>query len=223
MRAQRSGSSATSAACAASARPTGTAFTRQLFGCTRATRAPSLATSPPSPGSATSRTYPRSSTRVLHGPCDERKDDSGGDAHHGIKRCRLVEAEAAKWTVAPPLYRKGNKIPLSSYREKMRCFTIAKRDALLVGYVSATIMLPIGTQITIKNTLLYSDCICTLVIEISIRMVSMLKSKLTTKRNISSQWIWHIKFFNKPLSIIRIVLHIHNPFSYVAYKIIFRS
>jgi hypothetical protein len=40
--------------------------------------------------------------------------------------------------------------------------TIVGCDASIVGYGKATITLPMGTQITIKNALLYPDSTCTL-------------------------------------------------------------
>jgi hypothetical protein len=40
--------------------------------------------------------------------------------------------------------------------------TIAGRDTFIVGSGKATIILPMGTQVTIENVLLYPDSICTL-------------------------------------------------------------
>jgi hypothetical protein len=40
--------------------------------------------------------------------------------------------------------------------------TIAGRDACIVGSGKATIILPMGTQITIENALLYPDSTCTI-------------------------------------------------------------
>jgi hypothetical protein len=47
---------------------------------------------------------------------------------------------------------------------------IAGHDASIVGFGKATITLPIGTQITMKNALLYPDSTCTLLSYRDIRM-----------------------------------------------------
>jgi hypothetical protein len=44
----------------------------------------------------------------------------------------------------------------------MNILTIAGRDTTIVGYGKATITLPMGTQITIENALLYPDSTSTL-------------------------------------------------------------
>jgi hypothetical protein len=40
--------------------------------------------------------------------------------------------------------------------------TITRRDTNIVGSVQPTIILPLGTQVTIRNALLYPDCTRTL-------------------------------------------------------------
>ena len=47
--------------------------------------------------------------------------------------------------------------------------TIPRRDATIVGSERATIVLPMGTQITIEEALLYPDSTCTLLSYSNIR------------------------------------------------------
>jgi len=59
-------------------------------------------------------------------------------------------------------------------------FIIAGRDATIVGTGRATIVLPMGTHITIEDALLYPDS------KISVKTVFILKPVMTIMRNSSS-------------------------------------
>jgi hypothetical protein len=105
--------------------------------------------------------------------------------------------------------------------------TIAGRDAMIVGAGHATITLPMGTQITIEEALLYPDSTCTLLSYRDIRtngfhVETHEENKeqylLFTKDRYGKQIVKKIPSFSYGLYYTYI-----KPVKHVAYKVIFQN